>query len=186
MILQPRARARSSAVRRRINRAPSPVLAVGLPWLSVMLGSIAATILVIASAPIMPPLGFLTYLAWRQLRPGLLPIWAGLPLGLVDDLYSGQPFGSAVLLWSIAAIVLDILEARVPWRDFLTEWLVAAAMTTTYVIACLAIANIADASTPLLAIVPQIIASILVYPLVCRMVAMIDRARLVPVVELNK
>jgi rod shape-determining protein MreD len=186
MILQSRVRAKSRAMRRRINRAPSPTLAVGLPWLSIMLGSIVTTIVFIASAPIMPPLGFLTYLAWRQLRPGLLPIWAGLPLGMVDDLYSGQPFGSAVLLWSIVAIVLDVLEARVPWRDFVTEWLAAAAMTATYVIACLALANLAGASTPLLAILPQIIASILIYPLVCRLVALLDRARLVPVVELSQ
>ena len=98
MILPPRIRVRGRMMRQRINRAPSPVLAVGLPWLSIMVSSIASTILVIASAPVMPPLGFLAYLAWRQLRPGLLPMWAGLPLGVVDDLYSGQPFGSAVLL----------------------------------------------------------------------------------------
>ena len=139
----------------------------------------------IASAPIMPPLGFLTFLAWRQLRPGLLPIWAGLPLGLVDDLYSGQPFGSAVLLWSVAAIALDVIEERVPWRYFFTEWLVAAAMAATYIVACLAIANLASASTPVLILVPQIIASILVYPLVCRLVALIDQLRLVPIVEVG-
>ena len=84
MILPPRIRARNRMLRQRINRAPSPIIAVGLPWLSIILGSMLSTVLVIASAPIMPPLGFLTFLAWRQLRPGLLPIWAGLPLGLVD------------------------------------------------------------------------------------------------------
>ncbi len=112
-------------------------------------------------------------------------MWAGLPLGVVDDLYSGQPFGSAVLLWSVAAIVLDIVETRFPWRNFVTEWLVAAAMTATYAVACLSLANFASASTPLFTIVPQIFASILVYPLVCRLVALIDRLRLVPVMELN-
>jgi rod shape-determining protein MreD len=183
--MPPRIRVRAKMRRQRINRAPSPVLAVGLPWLSIALGSIVSTVLVIASAPLMPPLGFLTYLAWRQLRPGLLPIWAGLPLGAFDDLYSGQPFGSAVLLWSIAAIVLDIVETRFPWRNFITEWLVAAAMTATYAIACLTLANLDSASTPLLTIVPQIIVSILVYPLICRLVAMIDRLRLVPIMELD-
>ncbi len=185
MILPPRIRVRGRMAGQRINRAPSPVLAVGLVWLSIALGSILSTILVITSAPLMPPLGFLTYLAWRQLRPGLLPMWAGLPLGVVDDLYSGQPFGSAVLLWSITAIVLDIVETRFPWRDFATEWLVAAAMTATYAVACLSLANLDSASTPLLTIVPQIIASILVYPLVCRLVALIDRLRLVPIMELD-
>ncbi len=92
----------SDQFRKRINRAPSPFIARGLPWLSIMLASLVPGWLVIASAPVMPPLGFLVLVAWRQLRPGLLPVWAGLPLGLFDDLYSGQPLGSAVLLWSLA------------------------------------------------------------------------------------
>lgn len=185
MIMPPRIRARGGRRPQRINRAPSPALAVGLPWLSVAIGSILSTIIVIASAPVMPPLGFLIYLAWRQLRPGLLPIWAGLPLGAFDDLYSGQPFGSGVLLWSLAAIVLDVVETRFPWRNFATEWLVAAAMTASYAVSCLLLANIDSASTPLLTIVPQIIASILVYPLACRVVALIDRLRLVPVMVID-
>lgn len=185
MSLPPRLRAREQMPRKRINRAPSPVLAVGLPWLSIVLGSILSTLLIIASAPVMPPLGFLTWLGWRQLRPGLLPLWAGLPLGAIDDLYSGQPFGSAVLLWSLAAIVLDVVETRFPWRDFATEWLVAAAMTATYAVACLSLAHLDSASIPLLTILPQIIASILVYPLVCRFVALIDRLRLVAIMEID-
>ena len=185
MIRPPRIKARGRTARSKINRAPSPVLAVGLPWLSIMIGSVLSTVLVIASAPIMPPLGFLMYLAWRQLRPGLLPVWAGLPLGMMDDLYSGQPFGSAVLLWSAAAIALDLVEVRVPWRQFTTEWLVAAVITTTYAIASLTLANLASGSTPVLTIVPQIIASILIYPLVCRLVAKIDQLRLIPIVEVH-
>ena len=74
--------------RRRINRAPSPVLAHTLPWLTILLGSMIPGWLLIASAPVMPPLGFLLFIAWRQLRPGLLPIWSALPLGLFDDLFA--------------------------------------------------------------------------------------------------
>jgi rod shape-determining protein MreD len=91
----------------RINRAPSPLIARGVPWLGVMLGTLLPTYATIASAPVLPPLAFLIFISWRQLRPGLLPIWAGLPLGFFDDLYSGQPLGSAVMLWSGAAIALD-------------------------------------------------------------------------------
>ena len=67
--------------KQRINRAPSPVLAISLPWLLVMLGSLSPTWPVIASAPLLPPFGFLLLVAWQQLRPGLFPVWAGLPLG---------------------------------------------------------------------------------------------------------
>ena len=133
------------ASRPRINRTASPILALSVPWISVIIGSIAPAWFVIASAPVLPPFAFLIFVSWRQLRPGVLPMWAGLPLGLVDDLYSGQPMGSAILLWSIACIVLDIIETRLPWRNFATEWLVASGLITAYIILSLGIANLAGA-----------------------------------------
>ncbi|WP_091146588.1 rod shape-determining protein MreD [Novosphingobium sp. CF614] len=176
---------RDGTARQRINRAPSPLLARGLPWLTILLGSLLPGLLLIASAPVLPPFGFLIFVAWRQLRPGLLPIWSGLPLGLFDDLYSGQPFGSAVLLWSIAAIALDLIEARLPWRNFLTEWLVAIGLIVAYIVLSLALANMAGAAVSLPVIVPQIVISVLSYPLVGRVVAMADRFRLTPFMVLR-
>lgn len=173
------------AGRSRINRTPSPIIARGLPWLTVMICSILPGLLLIASAPILPPLGFLAFVSWRQLRPGLMPVWAGLPLGFFDDLYSGQPAGSAVLLWSLAAIVLDEIEERLPWRNFLTEWLVAMALILAYIVLSLFIANIAGASTPVHVIVPQIVISLLFYPFVGRLVALADRIRLIPFREIR-
>ena len=171
--------------RKRINREPSPLLARTVPWATVMLGSLAPSWIVIASAPLLPPLGFLILVAWRQLRPGLLPVWAGLPLGLFDDLYSGQPMGSAALSWSLAVIVLDVVEARLPWRNFLTEWLVAAGLIAAYICLGLAFANLSGASTDFRIIVPQITLSILIYPLVGRLVAAFDRFRLLPFREIG-
>jgi rod shape-determining protein MreD len=177
--------AKADRFRKRINREPSPLLARTVPWATVMLGSLAPSWIVIASAPLLPPLGFLVLVAWRQLRPGLLPVWAGLPLGLFDDLYSGQPMGSAVLSWSLAVIVLDVVEARLPWRNFLTEWLVAAGLIAAYICLSLAFANLAGASTAFRIIVPQITLSILIYPLVGRLVAAFDRFRLLPFREIG-
>ncbi|MEZ5744409.1 MAG: rod shape-determining protein MreD [Sphingomonadaceae bacterium] len=150
-----------------------------------MIASMLAVVVVIASTPLMPPLGFMMFLAWRQLRPGLLPVWAGLPLGMIDDIFSGQPIGSAIFLWSIAAIALDVVEARLPWRNFLTEWLLAAGMLIAYIGGSLALANMAGAATPLWVTVPQIAISILVYPLFGRLVALFDRLRLTPFIELR-
>src|SRR5690606_37992492 len=152
--------------RSRINRAPSPLVAQSLPWLMIALASMVPGWIMIASAPVLPPLGFLTFVCWRQLRPTVFPIWAGLPLGLFDVLFSGQPFGSAVLLWSLAAIVLEIIEMRLPWRNFLTEWLVATGLVLTYIVFSLALANFAGAAAPIRVIVPQIVISVLSYPLV--------------------
>jgi len=169
----------------RINRAPSALLAGSIPWLSVMAGSILPGLLFITSAPVIPPFGFLVFISWRQLRPGLLPMWAGLPLGLVDDLYSGQPPGSAILLWSLAAIALDLVDTRIPWRNSALEWLFGAALIAACIGLALLLANAAGGSTAPLVIVPQTVVSILLYPMVGRMVALLDRLRLLPIVNVK-
>lgn len=171
---------RSAPPRSRINRAPSPLVARSLPWLTVMLASLLPGWIMIASAPVLPPLGFLFFVSWQQLRPGLLPVWAGLPLGIFEDLFSGQPFGSAVLLWSLSAIVLEAIETWLPWRNFLTEWLVAIGLIVAYIVFSLALANIAGASASLHVVVPQIVISVLSFPLVGLVVAKLDRIRLTP------
>lgn len=169
---------RDEGKRARINTAPSPVLARVLPWLTIIVASTVPGWLVIASAPVLPPLGFLVYLAWRQMRPGLLPVWAGLPFGLIDDLYSGQPFGSAVLLWSLATIATDLVEMRFPWRNFMTEWLVATSLIILYIMASYLLATLAADYAPLRVVVPQLVLSVFAYPLVGRLVAAVDRLRL--------
>lgn len=166
--------------RSRFNRAPSPAVAYLLPWLSVVLASFAATLALIGAVPLMPPLGFLMLLGWRQLRPGLLPVWAGIPLGLVDDGMSGQPPGSAVLLWSAALIALEAIEWRWPWRNFLLEWMVAGAIIALYILFAAVLAGGLGQAGMVDAIAPQAGIAILAYPLVARLVAWCDRLRLIP------
>lgn len=165
----------------RINRAPSPILAFAVPWLLVMFGSLSPTWPIIASAPVVPPFGFLLLVAWQQLRPGLFPVWAGLPLGLFDDLYSGQPFGSAVLLWSTAMIGLDLLEVRFPWRGVLSNWLSASAIIAVYLILAAQISRAGGGTASLVVILPQVLLAILAYPIAAKLVGMADKFRLVPV-----
>lgn len=166
----------------RLNRAPSPVLAVCLPWLLVMLGSLSPTWPIIASAPLVPPFGFLLLIAWQQLRPGLFPVWAGLPLGLFDDLYSGQPFGSAVMLWSLAMLALEFLEVRFPWRGVVLNWLSASGIITAYLVLALMIANAGGGSASIIILIPQILFSILAYLIAARLVGAADRFRLTPII----
>lgn len=165
-----------------LNRAPSPVLAYLTPWLSIAFASVAPGWPIIASLPLMPPLGFLALLGWRQLHPGLLPVWAGLPLGLFDDLVSGQPAGSGVLLWSAALLALEAIEMRWPWRNFLVEWAVAAAVVAAYLVFAGLFANgfngLVWLPNWLAVILPQLLISILIYPLTARIVAWLDRMRL--------
>ncbi|MBS0483196.1 MAG: rod shape-determining protein MreD [Proteobacteria bacterium] len=167
----------------RINRAPSPVFAMVAPWALVMLGSLSILLPLVASAPVVPPFGFLLLIGWQQLRPGLFPVWAGLPLGMFDDMFSGQPFGSAVLLWSVTMVGLDVVEARFPWRGFWFNWLVSAGIIAAYLILSLAIANLGGGKAALHILIPQLVVSILTYPLAARVVGLFDRFRLIPVRE---
>lgn len=178
-------RARSDRFGSKINRDHSPALAIGLPWASIMLGSLTPLLPVIAAAPILPPFGYLMLLGWRMLRPGLLPLWAGFPLGLFDDLFSGQPMGSGVLLFSLTMIGIELLELRFPWRGFWHDWGVASLALTLY-LAIAALISGADLTlVQLTVILPQLLISIVLFPIIVRIVSMLDRIRLLRVRRLG-
>ncbi len=162
----------------KINRTHLPLLAFGLPWLTILLGSLTPWLPVIAPAPVLPPFGFVMLLAWRLLRPGLLPLWAGLPLGLFDDLYSGQPLGSGVLLFSLALIAIELIEIRLPWRNFWLDWLTASAILIVYLAVAAVLSGAELTFVQLRVILPQILLSIVLFPVVARLVARLDRLRL--------
>lgn len=165
----------------RINRRESLILAYGLPWATIMLGSLTPWLPIIAPAPLLPPLGFLLMLAWRLLRPGLFPAWAGLPLGLFDDLYSGQPMGSGVLLFSIALIIIELVEIRFPWRTFWLDWLTATGLIVPYLVIAAVLSGTDLTLVQLRVIAPQLLLSVVLFPMIARMVAMLDRLRLMRV-----
>ena len=179
-VLRRQQEAINQRLRKRINRAPSPILARGVPWASIMLLGLVPFAPLFASAPIMPPLAFMALLAWRMLRPGMLPVWAGAPLGAFDDLYSGQPFGSAVLLWSCAMLAMELVDVRLRWRGFLQDWALAAVLIAGYLVLATLISNLAGGAAPLRAVLLQIALAVIAHPLVTRLVAALDRLRLLP------
>ncbi|MFA9199697.1 MAG: hypothetical protein ACEQR8_00715 [Cypionkella sp.] len=178
MIGQLSPQARRDRYGSKINRAHSPLLAYAVPWASIMLASVVPQLVIASAVPLIPPLGYLTLLAWRLVRPGLLPVWAGFPLGLFDDLFSGQPFGSAILLWSLTMIALEIIETRFPWRGFLQDWIVAGVIACWYLIFAATISGGKVGGTMLLVLAPQAVATLIAFPLLARMVAALDRFRL--------
>lgn len=173
-------------LRKRINRTHSPILARGVPWLSVMLFSLMPFAPLVTSAPLMPPLAFMALLAWRMLRPGMLPVWAGAPLGAFDDLYSGQPFGSAVLLWSLTMLLMDLVDIRLRWRGFLEDWALAAGMIAGYLLLATLIANLTGGAAPLRAIVPQLVLALVFHPVITSLIAALDRLRLLPLRKVGR
>ena len=147
-----------------------------IPWLTVMAGSLMTIVPLIATIPILPPFGFVMLLAWRLLARYALRPWAAAPLGLFDDLLSGQPLGSAVLLWSLAFVAIDMIEQRLVYRDFWQDWLIASGGIACCVIGgrFLGVRVGTHVDTVLLA---QIVITMMLFPLAARIVAMIERRR---------
>ena len=162
----------------RINRVPSPWRAAIVPYASIMLGSLLPVLLIADAMPALPPMGFVMLICWRIMRPGLLPLWVGVPLGIFDDLYSGQPFGSAVLLWSLAMIALEAIETRFPWRGFWQDWFTASLAIVLYILAAMMLSGAPLTPHQFLAAAPQIVLTILLYPVFARVVAALDAYRL--------
>ena len=161
-----------------INRVESPLRAKSVPYISIGIASLLPMWLIADVMPIVPPLGYLIFLCWRVMRPGLLPLWAGVPRGAFDDLFSGQPFGSAILLWSLTMIALELLEARFPWRGFWQDWFTAGLAMVLYILAAMVVSG-APLTLPLfMAAVPQLVLAVLLYPLAARIVAWLDKFRL--------
>jgi rod shape-determining protein MreD len=163
--------------RTRIDSAPTQLRLVAIPIISVMLGSLTALLPIITSAPILPPFGFMILIAWRLLHRTLWPVWMTLPLGLFDDMFSGQPIGSALFLWTLAFLTVDLFDRRMLWRDFWQEWGMASALTCLLLILQLVIANSTGNPTRSSVLVPQMILSILLIPLITRLCARIDLVR---------
>lgn len=147
-----------------------------LPWATVMAGSLLTILPWSATLPLLPPAGLLMLLAWRLLAPLSLRTWAPALLGLFDDLVSGQPLGSAMLLWTLAYFLVDAIDARSGVRDFAQSWTIAA------IAIALVLAGGRLVATPLGADVDgvlllQIMMSVLLFPATARLVAWIDLRR---------
>lgn len=162
----------------RFDREQSLLKMLAIPIASVAIASMITALPIFTKEPLLPPLGLLIILSWRLMRPGLLPVWSGVPFGLMDDVFSGQPFGSAGLLWSLAMLFIEIIDSRAIWRDHLQDWVIAAILIAAVLMGGLWIAGMAHAAPDPAVLIPQIILSILLYPLAVRICARLDSWRL--------
>lgn len=163
----------------RIGRHRTAMHIRGTPIASVMFGSfITAVLPVIAQSPLLPPLGLMLLLAWRVLRPDFWPLWIGLPLGLFEDLMSGQPLGSSVLIWSVILLVLDFEGQRHFWRDYWHGWFTASLALTFGLSAGWFVSHLSGSGGSITLILPQLAYSIGLFPLIVRICAGLDRWRL--------
>lgn len=163
----------------RLGRTPSRFRMDGAPVVSVMIASALPNLIpVIAQSPSMPPLGLLLFIGWRLLHHELWPLWIAAPLGAFDDLMSGNPLGTAIFLWSVITLAIELIDTRLYWRDYWHDWLIAICSAGIFLLGGLAVAhgNGSHASVKLL--LPQILWSALLYPLIVRAIARMDRWRM--------
>lgn len=161
-----------------INRVQDPWRTNSVHYITIVLGSLLPFFVIADIMPIAPPLGFMLFLGWRLMRPGLMPMWAGVPLGAFDDLVSGQPFGSAIFLWSLTMIALELIESRFPWRGFWQDWFTASFGIMLYIAAAMIVSGASLSLIVVSIVLPQMLLSILLYPLIARVIARADRFRL--------
>ena len=141
------------------------------------MGSMITALPIITDYPILPPMGLLMVLAWRLIRPGFWPVWAGFPLGLIDDVFSGQPLGSAVFLWSVVFILLEVIDRKAVSRDYWQDWLIASIAIVFVLIGGMLIIDYQSNMLRLDLLLPQMLLSILLYPFVARFIGAIDNWR---------
>lgn len=170
----------SSLAPTRIGEPPSRFRLQAVPIISVLLASALPMMLpLVAAWAYLPPLGLLLFLAWRLLHPTLWPVWIGLPLGLWDDLVSGQPVGSAMGLWTIALLAIDFIDQRTYWRGYWQDWLIAAIAMSIIIVASAGFAHPRAGLDLIFSLVGlQIIASVLLFPMMVRVAAWLDKVRL--------
>nr|WP_264944753.1 rod shape-determining protein MreD [Sphingomonas canadensis] len=141
--------------------------------LSVVIGSLVTILPVIATFTFLPPFGLLMLLGWRMHRADAMKVWAPVPLGLLDDLVSGQPLGSAMLFWTLCFLAIDVLDTRLVWRDFWQDWAIAAGAIGFCLIAGRLVAAPLSAHVDT-ALLIQIVASAALFPLATRLCARLD------------
>jgi rod shape-determining protein MreD len=166
---------RFNVVRSQI--VPPPPIRLALPIASIVLGSMLVLLPVIATVPIVPPFGFMMLIAWRLLRSDLIAPWAGLPLGLVDDLFSGAPLGTGMASWTIVLLIIEAADQRVLFRDLWQDWSIAAGLIALQLMIGWALgALVGGVPVPWL-LAPQWLCAVLCYPLALRCAAWLDRRR---------
>lgn len=163
----------------------SDLLGQRLPWrlhivpvASTLIGSCAGLLPFVASAPVIPPFGLLMALGWRLLRPELWPAWMALPLGLADDLITGATPGTAMTLWTIAFLGIDLIDSRPMWRDHWLDWWIATSAILFCAVGTWAIGAAISGGGLLVPLVPPALIAVFAFPPIARLCAMLDRWRL--------
>ena len=81
-------------------------------------------------------------------------------------------------LWSVTMIGIELVEARFPCRGFFQDWIVAGVVVTWYLVIAALFSGGRIGGTALVVLVPQLAISVVLIPVMSRLVAGLDRFRL--------
>ncbi len=157
---------------------PSSWRLQAVPVATTLGGSCIGLLPWIATAPVLPPFGLLMALGWRLLRPELWAAWIALPLGLADDLITGNTPGCAMTLWTIAFLGIDLVDSRPMWRDYWLDWWIASLAILFCAAGQSVLARFVAGGGVLWPMIPPTILAILCFPPAARLCARLDRWRL--------
>ena len=150
-----------------------------VPLTSTIFAMLLGLLPIVTSSLWVPNLAFLVLITWRLVRPEIWQAQVALGLGLLADLVvPGAPLGQSMLLWTVIFLGLDYADYLSGSRDYWLDWALATACILFHTAGVWYIALLMGAKVSFLVMVPQLILSILAYPLMARIVLRLDRWRL--------
>ena len=162
---------------RRIGQGPSPIAAY-VPAATVVVAAMLASLPIVSTSGWYPDFAYLVFISWRLLRADPWPAWWAAPLGFVNDLFTGYPIGFSIALWSATMLALDLIDRRTMWRDYWIEWVLGAVLIAIDEWLQWRVAKLVGAAPPFARMVPPLVISICIFPVIAWVVSRIDAKRL--------
>jgi rod shape-determining protein MreD len=149
-----------------------------VPAATLVAASLLSALSIISTSGGYSDFGVLVLIGWWLLRADPWPAWWAAPLGLVNDLFTGQPIGFSVAMWSGTMLALDLIDRRTMWRDYWMEWVLAAVLIAINEWLEWQVAALVGARVPFGQIAAPLAIGIFAFPIVAFFVARLDRWRL--------
>lgn len=125
--------------------------------------------------PAMPQLGLMGVLAWAVLQPALMPPWVAFFVGGLADVLFGTPLGLNATLFAVATGAMRLIDQGVGERSHGFDWAVAAVLLAAVLLLTGPLMAVAGRPVPMAPLLWQLPSSLLMWPLVVRFSADIQR-----------
>lgn len=146
-----------------------------VPALTVLGLLLVMTLPLPTPVPVFPQLGVLGIFVWATFQPGMMPPWAAFLIGLVADLLFAQPLGVNATLFAATAAFVRLFEARYGHHAHYFDWGVASLTIAVFALLTVQLMALAGQPVPLLPMAWQVGTSIIAYPMVAALCAVIQR-----------